>query len=133
MAEPDGVTVLAYIPRWPAVDRALHVALCHSNLAAEVVPLDTFLPAAEHGASSSLPDGHPLPNGTCLLLVRRGSGAGAPVCNEAPPETRARGGEIASGGIGGGGYGGGDYTLNPGRPGGTGLGDETAPGRVVQG
>ena len=161
MAEPDGVTVVAYIPRWPAVDRALHVALRDLDLTAEVVPLNTFLPAAEHephgrlvlvdsiktriesacglvsalekhntmkrfqlcfqfqlvplhrGASSSLPDGHPLPNGTCLLLVRRrrgdGDGAGASGSDEAPPETRVRGVMAPTPGPG---YGTADYLLS---------------------
>lgn len=67
MARPGGVIVLAYIPRWPTVDRALHDALRDAGLLAESVPLASFL-AEKDGAA---PDGHALPKGACLLLVRR--------------------------------------------------------------
>lgn len=67
MAKPGGVTVLAYIPRWPTVDRALHDALRDAGLLAESVALASFL--AEKDAAA--PDGHALPKGACLLLVRR--------------------------------------------------------------
>jgi Ran GTPase-activating protein (RanGAP) involved in mRNA processing and transport/predicted nicotinamide N-methyase len=66
MAKTRGVTALAYIPRWPAVDRALYDALRELELAAEVVPLRSFSPS---GVDFSF-DGHSLPRGTCLLLIR---------------------------------------------------------------
>ena len=67
MADPNGVLVLAYIPRWPSVDRALHDAIENAGLAATAVPLSSFLPANE----TTSPDGHALPQGACLLLLRR--------------------------------------------------------------
>ena len=66
MADPNGVLVLAYIPRWPSVDRALHDAIDNAGLAATTVPLSSFLPTNE-----TSPDGHALPQGACLLLLRR--------------------------------------------------------------
>ena len=66
MADPNGVLVLAYIPRWPSVDRALHDAIENAGLAATTVPISSFLPANE-----TSPDGHALPQGACLLLLRR--------------------------------------------------------------
>lgn len=70
MDEVDSTIVLAYIPRWPAVDRSLHDAIQEEGLAAELVPLDSFLPSV--GELS--PDKAPLPKGTCLLLVRKSHG-----------------------------------------------------------
>ena len=67
MADPNGVLVLAYIPRWPSVDRALHDGIENAGLAATAVPLSSFLPADE----ATSPDGHALPQGACLLLLRR--------------------------------------------------------------
>ena len=82
VTEPDGVIVLAYIPRWQSVDRALHDALQQENLEAEVVPLNSFLPT--DGDLSS--DKTPLPKGTCLLLVRssscHSSGITSDVCDQ---------------------------------------------------
>ena len=67
MADPNGVLVLAYIPRWPSVDRALHDGIENAGLAATAVPLSSFLPSDE----ATSPDGHALPQGACLLLLRR--------------------------------------------------------------
>jgi Ran GTPase-activating protein (RanGAP) involved in mRNA processing and transport len=67
MAKPNGVLVLAYIPRWPSVDRALRDAFEKRNLEVTSVPLASFLDTDE----ASSPDGHALPTGACLLLLRR--------------------------------------------------------------
>jgi len=65
MAQPNGVLMLAYVPRWPSVDRALFDAMHDMRLRVESVPVDSFFP------TNLTPDGHPLPKGACLLLLRR--------------------------------------------------------------
>tara|TARA_B110000977_G_scaffold158602_1_gene202178 strand:- start:21042 stop:22967 length:1926 start_codon:yes stop_codon:yes gene_type:complete len=67
MAKPNGVLILAYIPRWPSVDRALHDSIKAQGLEVTSVPLASFLPSDE----ATSPDGHKLPTGACLLLLRR--------------------------------------------------------------
>lgn len=80
VAQQDGVIVLAYIPRWPSVDRALHDVIREEDLMAEVVPLVSFLPSTEVGDGELSPDKAPLPKGTCLLLVRPNSFHSASTC-----------------------------------------------------
>ena len=65
MAQPGGIIVLAYIPRWSNVDRALHNSIAEMKLSAEVVPLRSFM------TMKNSSHGHALPKGTCLLLLRR--------------------------------------------------------------
>ena len=37
MTQPDGIIVLAYIPRWPNVDRALHDSIAVMKLSLVVL------------------------------------------------------------------------------------------------
>ena len=83
MTQPDGIIVLAYIPRWPNVDRALYDSIAVMKLSAEVVPLCSFM-------SKKTSNGHALPKGTCLLLLRRMQDVDDPaeVCTDPPEITR---------------------------------------------
>ena len=65
-SDPEAVFVLAYVSRWPAVDRALHDAIAASAMAATPVDIPSLLPPSEAGA---------VPPGSELLLLRRAGGA----------------------------------------------------------
>ena len=61
MAQPNGVLMLAYVPRWPSVDRALFDAM-HDMPACGVRSVDS--------STNLTPDGHPLPKALVCWLRR---------------------------------------------------------------